>query len=56
MVDDISRGDYSQMDPSFTSSDMPSFLRPEAYTRTMSISELLDQSKAPRFDMNNRDC
>ena len=56
MVDDFSRS-YSQIDPSFTSSDMPSFLRPEAYTRTMSISELLDQSKAlTPAHINNRDC
>lgn len=44
LVDDVSR-DYSQMDPSFTSSDMPSFLRPDNYARIMSISELLEQSK-----------
>jgi hypothetical protein len=46
IVDEISR-DYSIVDPSFTSQDMPSFLKPDNYTRTMSISELLEQSKTP---------
>jgi len=32
-------------DPSFTSADMPSFLRQDDYTRTMSIHEMLEQSK-----------
>ena len=32
-------------DPSFTSADMPSFLKPNDYARTMSIHEMLEQSK-----------
>jgi hypothetical protein len=54
LVDDVSR-DYSQMDPSFTSSDMPSFLRPDNYARTMSIAELLEQSKCS-VTSRDRDC